>query len=363
MHNVFRVLMRDLKRIAKAPASWVVILVLITLPSLYTWFNVVGFWNPYNNTGALKVCVVNEDEGAHNDLLGDLQLGDQIMDQLHENTQLNWEFTDYDDAMAKISSGEAYAAFVIPSDFSEDMTTLLTGEFQRPQLEYYVNEKLNPVAPKITDTGASTLDNTINDTFVSTVSSVVAETLNDKIAESQESFDASKAKVSTQIDKVDANLSDARESVSGLSTASSDAIAQANSAKASLSDARREIGDMALALSEASALAATLNTEIVSFSGNMSTAISGGLSTVLRLPRGRMPRWAMPQREFRRRRAMWNTRRALPRTSSMATRKSFPICKPWPMTPILLKTSAMPLTRPSLRCRRATPMPKRTSNR
>lgn len=280
VHNVFRVLMRDLKRIAKAPASWVVILVLIILPSLYTWFNVVGFWNPYNNTGALKVCVVNEDEGAHNDLLGDLQLGDQIMDQLHENTQLNWEFTDYDDAMAKISSGEAYAAFVIPSDFSEDMTTLLTGEFQRPQLEYYVNEKLNPVAPKITDTGASTLDNTINDTFVSTVSSVVAETLNDKIAESQESFDASKAKVSAQIDKVDANLSDARESVSGLSTASSDAIAQANSAKASLSDARREIGDMALALSEASALAATLNTEIVSFSGNMSTAISGGLSTV-----------------------------------------------------------------------------------
>ena len=280
VHNVFRVLMRDLKRIAKAPASWVVILVLITLPSLYTWFNVVGFWNPYNNTGALKVCVVNEDEDAHNDLLGDLQLGDQIVDQLHENTQLNWEFTDYDDAMAKISSGEAYAAFVIPSDFSEDMTTLLTGEFQRPQLEYYVNEKLNPVAPKITDTGASTLDNTINDTFVSTVSSVVAETLNDKIAESQESFDASKAKVSTQIDKVDANLSDARESVSGLSTASSDAIAQANSAKASLSDARREIGDMALALSEASALAATLNTEIVSFSGNMSTAISGGLSTV-----------------------------------------------------------------------------------
>ena len=69
VHNVLRVLMRDLKRIAKAPASWVVILVLIILPSLYTWFNVVGFWNPYNNTGALKVCVVNEDEGAHNDLL------------------------------------------------------------------------------------------------------------------------------------------------------------------------------------------------------------------------------------------------------------------------------------------------------
>ena len=280
VHNVFRVFCRDLKRIAKAPASWVVLGALILLPSLYTWFNVVGFWNPYNNTGNLTICVVNEDEGAENDLLGDLQLGDQIVDQLHENTQLGWEFTNRDDAMAKVSSGEVYAAFVIPSNFSENMTTLLSGDFQAPKLEYYVNEKMNPVAPKITDTGASTLDNTINDTFVSTVSSVVAETLNDKIAESQESFDASKASVAQQMDKVDGNLSDARTSLSELSAASNDAIAKANDAKASLSDARREIGDMALALSQASALAATVNTDLTGFSSQTVTALNSGLTLV-----------------------------------------------------------------------------------
>ncbi len=280
MRNVFRVLGRDLKRIAKAPASWVVLIVLIFLPSLYTWFNVVGFWDPYSNTGDLKVCVVNEDTGAENDLLGELKLGDQIVDTLHENTQLGWEFTDREDAMAKISSGEAYAAFVIPSDFSEDMTTLLTDDFQQPQLEYYVNEKLNPVAPKITDTGASTLDNTINDTFVSTVSSVVAEEINEKISDSQTSFDTSKASIASQIDAVNDDLSDARKSVGDLSSASSDAIAKANAAKSSLSDARREIADMALALSEASALAGVVNNDLADFSVQTVTALNKGLTLV-----------------------------------------------------------------------------------
>lgn len=280
MRNVFRVLGRDLKRIAKAPASWVVLVVLIFLPSLYTWFNVVGFWDPYSNTGDLKVCVVNEDAGAENDLLGELKLGDQIVDTLHENTQLGWVFTDREDAMAKISSGEAYAAFVIPKDFSEDMTTLLTDDFQQPQLEYYVNEKLNPVAPKITDTGASTLDNTINDTFVSTVSSVVAEELNEKIAESQESFDASKANIASQISEVDSDLSEARASIAELSSASNDAISKANDAKSSLSDARREIADMALALSEASALAGVVNNDLADFSVQTVTALNKGLTLV-----------------------------------------------------------------------------------
>ena len=46
MNNVMRAFKRDVKRLFKAPAALVVVLVLIILPSLYTWFNVAGFWNP-----------------------------------------------------------------------------------------------------------------------------------------------------------------------------------------------------------------------------------------------------------------------------------------------------------------------------
>lgn len=278
--NVFRVFARDVKRLAKAPASWLVIIFLAVLPSLYTWFNVVGFWNPYSNTGELSVCVVNEDAGASDEVLGDLELGDQIIEALEENDQLGWEFTTRDEAMSRLEAGDTYAVFVIPKDFSSNMCTLLSSEFIQPQLEYYVNEKTGPVAPKITDTGASTLDTTINDTFVETVSQTVAQQLNDALAESQASLDDSKNKVTDEIDAVQSDLSDARASIQELSNSSADAISKTSDAKGSLAASRQELGTMALALSQASALSSTLMTDLGSFTGSMGTALDQGSSLI-----------------------------------------------------------------------------------
>ena len=53
-----------------------VVIALLVLPSVYTWYNVVGFWNPYDNTGNLRVCVVNEDAGASSELTGELHVGE-----------------------------------------------------------------------------------------------------------------------------------------------------------------------------------------------------------------------------------------------------------------------------------------------
>ena len=65
-------------------------------------------------------------------------------------------------------SGEYYAAIVIPKDFSEKLTSMLTGDFEQPELTYYVNEKKNAIAPKVTDTGAETIEEQLNETFVAT---------------------------------------------------------------------------------------------------------------------------------------------------------------------------------------------------
>ena len=77
--NVLRVFWRDVKRIAKVPPAWLVVVFLIVLPSIYTWFNVIGFWNPYENTGNMRVCVVNEDKSVEDETLGHLDLGAQII--------------------------------------------------------------------------------------------------------------------------------------------------------------------------------------------------------------------------------------------------------------------------------------------
>ena len=149
MGNVLRVFWRDVKRIAKVPPAWLVVLFLVGASFAVHVVQRHGFWNPYENTGNLRVCVVNEDAGASDEMLGDIDLGEQVIDELKTNDQLGWQFMGRDEAMQEVESGEAYAAFVIPEDFSADVTTLLSGDFQQPQLEYYVNEKAGPVAPKI----------------------------------------------------------------------------------------------------------------------------------------------------------------------------------------------------------------------
>ena len=254
MKNALRVLKRDYLRLLKAPAALTVVFVLVVLPSLYTWFNVVGFWDPYGNTGNIRVCVVNEDEGATMDGMGDLDLGSQVVDQLHDNDQLGWTFTDKDTAMEEVNSGKAYAAFVIPSDFSYDVTTFLTGDFTQPKLEYYVNEKAGGVSTKVTDTGANTLDETINSTFVSTVSGVVADTVNSSLGQAQGDLDGAKTSIAMQLDKASSSLQDARNAVADLSSASDSLSAKTSDAKGKLQGAKGDISSLSQQLSEASAL-------------------------------------------------------------------------------------------------------------
>ncbi len=279
MGNVARVFKRDVLRLFKAPAALVVALVLVILPSLYTWFNVVGFWNPYDNTGNLRVCVVNEDAGGTNALTGDLDLGAQVMDQLHDNDQLGWAFTDRETAMREVESGAAYAAFVIPQDFSSDFLSLLTGDFQQPRLEYYVNEKLGAVAPKITDTGATTLDQTINSTFVSTVSSVVADELDAKLDESKDKVDASKANVALRFNEAKRTIADGRASITSLNEATQSALGRANDAQGTLSQAKDDIALLATQLKQVSSLTADVQNDLGTFSSSMLSVMDQGSSS------------------------------------------------------------------------------------
>ena len=47
-----------------------------------------------------------------------------------------------------MKSGKYYAAIVIPEDFSESLTSVLTGTIEQPKFTYYLNEKKNAIAPE-----------------------------------------------------------------------------------------------------------------------------------------------------------------------------------------------------------------------
>lgn len=248
MRNVFRVLKRDALRLLKTPAAMVVVAALLVLPSVYTWYNVLGFWNPYENTGGLKVSVVNEDVGASSELTGELDVGGMIVEKLREDHRLGWSFSDRDTAMESLMSGDSYAVFVIPEGFTERLLSLATGDFEQPDIEYYVNEKTAPVAPKITDTGATTLDETVNATFVATVSDVVVTAIDEAVANAEGSIRQGTSAAIGKADEALAKVSDARESISAVKRAADGAKTKVSSAKGALGSVESKMDDMAEAL-------------------------------------------------------------------------------------------------------------------
>ncbi len=280
MGNILRVLKRDILRLIKTPPAMVVFVALLILPSVYTWYNVIGFWDPYENTGDLRVSVVNEDVGGSSDLTGELHVGDMIVEELEKNKQLNWVFSDRETAMADLESGKSYAIFIIPESLTADLLSLTTGDFTKPDIQYLVNEKLSPVSPKITDTGATTLDETINSTFVSTVSDVAVRALEDGMADSKEAVDAAKSQADAKAQAAIASIGSARSLLDGVAAATKDASDQAAQASQAILGVKTGLGDAAESLGTIASLTADLQSDLLGFAGTAMPSINAGLSAV-----------------------------------------------------------------------------------
>ncbi|NEG69870.1 YhgE/Pip domain-containing protein [Bifidobacterium choloepi] len=216
MGNILAILRRDFKRLIRVPSAWVITIGLIVIPCMYAWFNIYGFWNPYGNTSAIKVAIANEDKGADSSLMGEMNLGDQIVAKLKTNDELGWQFDDESTAMQCVESGECYAAIVIPSDFSSKVANILTDTSSKPTLEYYVNEKANAIAPRITEVGATTVDREVNSTFVSTVSGIVTDLLNKANTQIQTQTGTTVSTAVNTLTETKTKLEDARKTLEGL---------------------------------------------------------------------------------------------------------------------------------------------------
>ena len=276
MRNIWFILRRDLKRLIINPAAWVIIFGLTFIPALYAWFNIIGFWNPYGNTKGITVAVANEDAGADNAMMGKLELGDQIESTLKENHELGWTFLGKAKAMECVESGHCYAAIVIPRNFSENMAAVITGSGQRPTLEYYVNEKVNAVAPKMTDVGANTVDRQVNSAFVSTVSKAVTDTINTTNVQITQEGNATVAQTVAKLDATKANLSKSRTMIADLRKTLDGVDEKTTAAKQALAGVDSAATSASQGLTSASGLLTKTQGGITSFSNDLSTELDQG---------------------------------------------------------------------------------------
>lgn len=189
MRNIWRLFVGDLKRMGGNTLTAIVFVGLVLLPSLFSWYNIIACWDVFDNTGNLSVAVANSDEGYQSDLVRlKVNIGENVVSALRENDQLNWVFTDEEDAIDGTRAGRYYAAVVIPEDFSRDMLSLLDTDAADPDADesatilYYVNDKKNAIAPKVTDQGADTVSTQVNKVFTETLAEI-ALTIASSLAE------------------------------------------------------------------------------------------------------------------------------------------------------------------------------------
>ena len=242
MKNIFRIFKADVKGLLKNFFALVIALGLCALPALYAWFNIYANWDPYANTGNIRIAVASLDKGWTNKDGDKLNMGQNVIDSLKESDSIGWVFLDTEkEALDGVYSGDYYAAVVIDEDFTYSMYNAIADNFTNPKITYYENQKKNAVASKITDTAVSTLQTSINEQFIKAVTETVFQTTNG-ISDELSDTDA----VNTFIQKIDAwneNLKGYSSMIDSFMAGNATIGDVTNDADNSLSQGQSLIGD------------------------------------------------------------------------------------------------------------------------
>lgn len=286
MKTVLAIFRRDLWRILRNPVALVVTIGVAVLPSLYAWFNIMALWDPYSNVRNLPVAVVSIDRGAQSAETGRINAGRSVIQELRGNKSLGWKFMDDDErAIEEVHSGQCYAAIIIPERFSADLVGIVEGAGNRPALNYYVNEKKNAIAPKVTDTGASTIDQEINAVFVSAVSDALAGKVLQTVGDAQGAAEQSRSQVvgdlgeiidqldrtDGQLDRIGSTMGQARQTVAGSRSDIKDLQSQISATQATLNRAQ---SSMAKTRDDSLRFSSALNQALADGSVRLSSAVT-----------------------------------------------------------------------------------------
>ncbi|OUO60404.1 hypothetical protein B5F73_03710 [Olsenella sp. An270] len=274
------ILVRDLKRLLRSPVALLVTLGVCLIPSAYAWLNVLANWDPYENTATVPVAVAVEDAGADVPGLGPVNAGALIRERLEQNHQLDWTFVDEATALEGVRSGRYYAAFVIPRDFTGTLAGAVSGHARSARVSYYVNEKANAVAPKVTDTGATTLEDQVSSEFVRVAGEAVAEKVQAAVGGATGAADETAGDALAVLRGAEGDLSETADAFD----AARGAVAQGRAAVArtrdALDDASGGARSLARDLDGALGTLGDTRARIRSFARDLSSDLGTGASTL-----------------------------------------------------------------------------------
>lgn len=220
MKKVFFIIRDDCRQIRASIMVRISIVLLITVPLFFTWFNVLATWDPFSNSGRLQIAVASTDEGYTSKIFNvKVNVGDTVLKELAVNNQFDWVLTSKDQALEGARSGEYYAAIVLPKDFSQSMFTFYAGGAAPANITLHTNEKKNPLSANLTTQGAQGVTAQINTTFSQTLAEAtvgIAEDVSSFLdtADTQAALD----RLNNRLETLGAQLNSGANTFSSLST-------------------------------------------------------------------------------------------------------------------------------------------------
>ena len=158
MKNTFKLFAGDVRAITRHFFAFVIIIAITVIPALYAWFNIYANWDPYGNTGNVAIAIASDDKGYN-----DRDLSQEAIETITESKSIKWVVMNSgDEARQAVRSGKYYAAIVFADDFSRRMLDINYAlENSGAAMSFIENTKKNPVANKIVETAAETVQHSV----------------------------------------------------------------------------------------------------------------------------------------------------------------------------------------------------------
>lgn len=164
----------ELKTILTNRKVLIPIIAILFIPVLYAGMFLWAFWDPYKYLGDLPVAIVNQDEGA--ELAGErLEIGDDLVNNLKKSNTFDFDIVDKEQGYQGLEDQKYYILVEIPSDFSENATTLLEDQPEKLQIKYVPNEGANFLSAQIGETAMKEIKAEISKQIVATYSESIFE--------------------------------------------------------------------------------------------------------------------------------------------------------------------------------------------
>ena len=181
MRTILSIFGNDIGSLSRRFFALAIIVAISVLPALYAWVNIYANGNPYANTGEIPIAVASRDPGLDLEDGTHINMTDEVFEDLKTSDKIGWQFPgSADEAIEGVKSGKYYAAVVFEDNFTYNMYHFEQALLdEKAPLTYYENQKSNAIAPKITETAATTLQQSIKTTYLENVFGFIFDETND----------------------------------------------------------------------------------------------------------------------------------------------------------------------------------------